>query len=121
MQRRPDDVALEREPVAVAPRELHDGLDAVVVQRQRDGERGRVRVRARVVGDVDRVGPLAERLELAFHLGDAAAVDRRHLGRDGRTTGEQCVLEAGHHAATGASRCESSSLAFLTALDASAE
>ena len=81
----------------------------------------RVRVRARVVGDVDRVGPLAERLELAFHLGDAAAVDRRHLGRDGRAAGEQGVLEARHHAATGASRCASSSLAFLTALDASAE
>ena len=44
VQRRAGDLGLEREAVAVAARELHDGLHPELLQRDRDGERRGVRV-----------------------------------------------------------------------------
>ena len=49
-------VALQREPVAVAAGELEDRLDPVHQQDRRGGQRAHVRARAGAVGDVHGVG-----------------------------------------------------------------
>ena len=51
-----EDIALQREPVAVAAGHLEDRLDAALHQEVRGGEAGEVHLRARAVGDVDRGG-----------------------------------------------------------------
>ncbi len=91
-----DDVGLQREPIAVAADELHDRLDAALLQGDGHRERRGVRVRGGVVGRVDRVEPVLHGRELAAHLGQAAAVDRRHLGRDHALPGAQLVLKRRH-------------------------
>src|SRR3954451_17860972 len=52
VHRRADDLALEVQAVAVTARELHDGLDATVLERDRHGQGGGVGVRGGVVGGV---------------------------------------------------------------------
>ena len=59
----PDDVGLQREAVPVAADELHHRLHPELAERDRDRERRGVRVGSRVVGRVDRVDVLLERLE----------------------------------------------------------
>jgi hypothetical protein len=91
-----DDVGLQREPIAVAADELHDRLDAALLQSDRHRERRGVRVRGRVVGRVDRVEPVPHGRQLAAHLAEAVAIDRRHLGRDHALAGAQLVLKRRH-------------------------
>ena len=91
-----DDVGLQREAIAVAADELHDRLDAALLQGDGHRERRGVGVGGRVVGRVDRVEPVLHGRELAAHLGQAAAVDRRHLGRDHPLPGAQLVLKRRH-------------------------
>ena len=59
-----DQVALQREPVAVAAGELQHRLDAILLQDRRGGERTHMRARARAVGDVDGVGDVLQRQRL---------------------------------------------------------
>jgi hypothetical protein len=66
------DLCLEREAVAVAAGELHDGLHAELLQCDRDRERRRVCVRRRVVGRIDGVDPVLIGLEVAVHRVEAA-------------------------------------------------
>jgi hypothetical protein len=75
---------------------LRSRLDPGLLQRDGHGEWGGVRVGGGVVGRVDRVEPIADRRELALDLGQAAAVDRRHLGRDHDLAGGELVLKRRH-------------------------
>ena len=79
-----EDVGLQREAVLVAADDLQHRLDAEPLERDRDRDVGRVRVRRRVVGRVDRIHVLAQRLHVAAHLVEAAAVDHGELRRDDR-------------------------------------
>ena len=96
VQRRADDVGLDREAVLVAADDLHDRLDAEHLQRDGDGKVGGVRMRGRVVGGVDGVHPGRVLLELGTHRVQAAAVDDRQLPRDHEAAPGQFALELGH-------------------------
>jgi hypothetical protein len=96
VQRRAGDLGLQGQAIAVAADELHDRLDAALLQRDGHRERRRVGVGGRVVGRVDRVEPVLHGRELAAHRGHAAAVDRGHLGGDDPLAGAQLVLKRRH-------------------------
>jgi hypothetical protein len=96
VQRGADDVGLEREAVAVAADELHHGLHAELLERDCDGHRRGVRVRGGVVGGVDGVDVVLERLEALVDGVETAGVDGQELGRDDEAPGEDRVLKPGH-------------------------
>jgi hypothetical protein len=96
VQRGAGDLGLQGQAIAVAADELHDRLDAALLQGDGHRERRRVGVGGRVVGRVDRVEPVLHGRELAAHLGHPAAVDRGHLGGDDPLTGAQLVLKRRH-------------------------
>src|SRR5579864_1593199 len=101
VQGRAGDLGLERDAVAVAARELHDGLHPELLERDGDGKRRRVRMRRGVVGGVDRVDVILVRGEL---LVDAAGVDREQLRRHDEASRGECVLKP-RHASPSASAC----------------
>ena len=68
-----DQIALQRDAVAVAAGELQDRLDAGLDQHRRGGDRAEMRARAGAVGDVDGVGQALERQR----LGEQIAARRR--------------------------------------------
>ena len=92
-RRRADQIALQREAVAVAAGQLQDRLDAVLVQDRRSGERAEMRARAGPVGDVDGVGDVLERHRLDQQLLRVARDRRRDLGRDDEAAGRECPFE----------------------------
>ena len=104
VQRGAGDLGLERDAVAVAAGELHDGLHAELLERDRDGERRSVRVRGGVVGRVRRVDVVGVRREALVHGVEAAGVDGEELGGDDEASRGECVLKPGH-AIRSASAC----------------
>ncbi len=92
-RRRADQVALQREPVAVAAGQLQHRLDAVLVQDRRGGERTHMRARACTVGDVDGVGDILERQRLDQQFLRIARDRRRDFGRDDEPAGRERPLE----------------------------
>ncbi len=98
VQRGTDDVGLDREAVLVAADDLHDRLDAAVLQG--DGHRhvGGVRMRGRVVRGVDGIHPGRVLLEPRAHGLEAAAVDDGQLPRQHEAVAGQFALELGHAA-----------------------
>ena len=63
-----EQVALQRQAVAVAAGQLEHRLDAVLPQDRRRGERAQMRTRAGAVGDIDGIGQALERQRLGEQL-----------------------------------------------------
>jgi hypothetical protein len=96
-RRRAEDVALQREPVAVAAGHLEDRLDAALHEEVRGGEAGEVHLGAGAVGDVDRGDEALQ--------GQRALQEFRRIGRDrGRDLGGDDEL-AGAQAGLQLARC----------------
>src|SRR5579864_399612 len=93
VQRGAGELGLQREAVAVAAGELHDGLHPELPQRDRNRERRRVRVRRGVVRRVRRVDVLLVRRELLL---DSAGIDREQLRGDDEASGRERFLKPGH-------------------------
>ena len=90
-----EDVALQREAVAVAAGHLEDRLDAVLNQEVRGGEAGQVHLGARAVGDVDRGGEAFQRQRAAQELGRVGRDRRRDLRGDDEIAAAQPRLRGG--------------------------
>src|SRR5487761_1120957 len=104
VQRGAGDLGLERDAVAVAAGELHDGLHAELLERDRDGERRCVRVRGGVVGRVRRVDVVRVGRDALVHGVEATGVDGEQLRRDDEASSRECVLKP-RHAIPSASAC----------------
>ena len=88
------DVALDRDPVAVAARDLHHGRVADARQQRADGEARHVAVGAAAVRCVDRVDVAVEHARAAIDVLGIGGIGRVELGGDGECSGAQHALEA---------------------------
>jgi len=88
-----EQVRLQREPVAVAARQLHDGRDAAPGDESAHRERRDVRVRRGIVGAVRGVDDSAERLGEPAHFARVRAVRGLHLDGDRELARAQQRLE----------------------------
>ena len=108
MQRRAGELGLEREAVPVPARQLQHGLHPELLEGDRHGERGCMRVRRRVVGGVRRVDVVLVGREPLVHGLEAARVDGQELGRHDEAPRSERVLKP-RHASPSASACRARS------------
>ena len=92
-RRRAQQVALQRDAVAVAAGELEDRLDPCSTSSRRRGHRAEMRPRAGAVGDVDGVGQALERQRLGEQFVAVGGHRRRHFRGEHKAPGAQIVLE----------------------------
>ena len=88
-----EQLALQRDPVAVAAGELQDRLDAVSHEKVRSGEAGHMRPGARSVGHVDRGREAAQRERPVDEFGGIARNRRCKLGGDHEAPATQLSLQ----------------------------
>ena len=86
-RRRAEQVALQREAIAVAAGELQHRLDAAALQDRGGCKRAKMRARARAVRDIDRVGEVLQRQRLVEQILRVAGDRRRDFRRDDKTAG----------------------------------
>ncbi len=89
-----EDVALDRDAVAVAAGDLHHGRVADAGQERADGEARHVAIGAAAVGGVDRVDVAVEHAGAAVDVFGIGGIRRVELGRHGEGAGAQHALEA---------------------------
>jgi hypothetical protein len=87
------DVALDRDAVPVATRNLHDGCVTDPRQQRADREARHVTVRAAAVRRIDRVDVAFEHARAAIDLFRIRRIRRRELGRDRERPRAQHALE----------------------------
>ena len=96
---RAEQIALQREAIAVAAGELQHRLDAVALKDRGGCERAEMRTCAGAVGDVDRVGEVLQRQRLVEQILRVAGHRRRDFRRYDETAGMDRLfkLAAGLH------------------------
>ena len=92
-RRRAQQIALQRDAVAVAAGELKDRLDALLDQHRRRRHRAKMRPRAGAVGDVDGIGEAFQRQRLGEQFVAVGGDRRRHFRGDDEALGAQLVLQ----------------------------
>ena len=90
---RADEIALQRDAVAVAAGHLQDRLDAVCEQEMRRRDAREMRLGAGAVGDVDRGGDALERQRAGDEGGGIGRDRRRQLGGDDEASAVEFALE----------------------------
>jgi hypothetical protein len=104
-------IGLQRDAVAVAAGDLHDRFDARGQREEAPRPVGQPHVRALAVGDVDRVHPAPQRLNLAAHRLRVGSPRRADFGGHRRLPGFQAAAQRrpgqrrpgqreGHHGST---------------------
>ena len=93
-RRAAEDVALDRDPVAVAARDLHHGRIADARQQRAHGEARHVAVGAAAVRRVDRVDVAVEHASAAIDVFRIRGIRGVELGRYRERSGAQQALEA---------------------------
>ena len=92
--RRPHQLALERDPIAVAASELQDRLDPGRGQHGGGNRRAHMGARAGPVGEVDGVRQPPQRQRLAHQVGAVEGDRRSDFGSDHEASGPQQLGES---------------------------
>ena len=92
-RRRAEQIALQRETIAVAAGHLQHRLDPVLLKDRRGRHRAKMGARAGAVGDIHRVGETLERQRLVEQILRLAGDRWRYFGGDDETAGLDCLFK----------------------------